>query len=158
MPVSIVLEHHATVRPWHESGWRLIDVVPNSDEHANWEETARGEGWVRYAARVLALKISAREAGCYQQNLASAKPQVFVILHRNADNYRMDPFFVTVCPSAAHAYIGSRDGTVRGFEMSQPIRQWLVAFVDAHPLSEKTAQRRQMPWLSRSAGVKIKSR
>lgn len=133
MPIGIVLERRMSARPWRDHVWRLAGLMPNAAAEEPWRVVGRGDGWTRYAAGVVPLSLSPRETDRYRQNLASARPQVFVVLRHVGAAGELEPLHATVCPYAAQAYLESGEDMVEGIDMPPPIRDWVEDFIARHP-------------------------
>lgn len=144
MPLGIVLERRLSARPWDDQAWRLVGLMPNATIDIPWRVVGRGDGWVRYDAGVVPLALSPRETDRYRQNLASARPQVFVVLRHAGDGGKLEPFHATVCPYAAQAYLESGEDRVGGIDMPQAIRDWVEDYIVRHP--PRPLGRRGVEW------------
>jgi hypothetical protein len=143
MAVGVVVEHRRIDHPWQSHRWQVTDVLPGVPMAEPWTVLARTEDVTRYLAGVAMLELFPGESENYRYNLDSAEPAIYVVLRTSGEAPGMRLLGATVDPGEAHAHADTGDDLVEALPLPAPIRDWLAAFVEAHPVRRTHGKRRR---------------
>lgn len=146
MTIGIVLERREVDHPWQDHEWVGVAVIPGAPEIDGWRLLDEGRGWKRYYAGTLKLEIFRKETEGYRLNLMNVPPKVFVVLREDEESEaELEPFFATVCPFEAQAYLDGDEDLVEPIPMPDVVAAWLSDFVEKHHVDEPRRKRKQTP-------------
>ncbi len=145
MTLGVVAEHRESHHAWATATWRPTAVIAGGGPDDAPRLLDRAPGVARWYLGRVAVELFPRETPGYLENLASGRPQVFVVLRRRGDAAGVMPFLATVCPFEAQGYLDSGEDVVEGVAMPPALVAWIEAFVARHLLDEPFVKRRQKP-------------
>lgn len=146
MSVGVVVERRALDNPWQDHEWVPVDVIPGAGSVGEWQELARGEGWVRYLIGSAPLELHRKDTESYKVNLSNEPPQVFVLLRAEDDpdaDHEIKLFLVTASPYDAQDYLDTEDDRMLGVPMPDAIIAWVQDFIDRHHVDEPFHKRKR---------------
>jgi hypothetical protein len=147
MSVAVVVERRRTGHRWQPVSWSVVDVLPGSPAAAEpWTPLARGEGWERYYAGTVQLELFRSETSAYRDNLAGARPAVYVILRRDEGGDGERPFALhgaTVDPGEIESHSDSGDDLIEAVPLPPAVAAWMRDFVARHHVEQPFHKRRR---------------
>ena len=142
--VGVVIAREDIDSEWEDHIWRPVGVLPGARAMDDWTELRRGEGWVHYYARTIALELHRKETESYKYNLEGREPVLFVILNDDDEGeFPYDVHLVTASPYEAADYLDSGEQIVEPVEMPEPVFAFVSQFVDEHHAEEKFKKRKR---------------
>jgi len=149
LPLGVVIERRKVDHPWKDHDWRPVGVIPGApdlDPSGDWTVLREGEGWVRYHAGTLALKLFRSETESYRINLSQEPPRIFIVLRSNSEPdiaHDLLPFLVTASPFEAQHYLDSGEEIVEVVTMPPEVLALVRDFVQAHHVEEVFTKRKR---------------
>ncbi|MGI9407852.1 MAG: DUF3305 domain-containing protein [Hyphomicrobiaceae bacterium] len=146
IPVGVVVVREDADNPWQDYIWRLGGVVLGAQDETGWHELERDDGFVRYFAGVLDLKVFRKETEAYQVNLNNKVPVVYVVMREASEPDAAVPIevhLVTVSAFEAQDYLDSGEEIVDTAPMPDTLIAWVQRFVDRHHVDEKFVKRKR---------------
>ena len=146
MPVGVVVERRDVDNPWQDHEWVPVAVIPGAGSVGEWQELARGDGWVRYLIGSAPLELHRKDTEGYKVNLSNDPPQVFILLRSEDDPdaaHEINLVLVTASPYDAQDYLDTEDDGMLGVPMPPDIIAWVQAFVDRHHVDEPFYKRKR---------------
>ena len=131
MSVGIILERQQVDQAWTQERWRLVEVLPGQPVAEPWAVLAEGKGWERFYAGSTVVELFPCETAAYRDNLASARPAVYVILRRGGP-HGIEIHAATVDPGEIEAHSDAGDDLIEPFPLPAPMELWVRVFVDRH--------------------------
>ena len=129
--VGIVLERRQARSPWAGDGWRVVEVLPGVAETPPGSVLAQGEGWQRVYAGDLPIELFRTETAGYRDNLTSATPSLWIVLHRGGP-HGIVLREATVDPGEIEAHSDAGDDLVEAVPLPPMVAAWVQSFVDRH--------------------------
>ncbi|GAB4393882.1 MAG: DUF3305 domain-containing protein [Kiloniellaceae bacterium] len=149
MPLGVVIERRRVDHPWKDYDWRPVEVIPGApalDPSGDWTVLGEGDGWRRFHAGTLTLKLFRSETETYRVNLAQEAPRVFIVL-RSSDDAEVEhehiPFLVTVDPFEAQHYLDSGEEIVEVVPMPPEVLALVSDFIAEHHREEVFVKRKR---------------
>jgi hypothetical protein len=93
----------------------------------------------------LSLRLHRDECESYYHNLASPRPQVYVMSRPDEVDGAPDPFQVSACFDEANAY-AETDDDVHPVDMPAEVHAWVERFVLSHYVPEPRVKRKRRDW------------
>ncbi len=149
--VGVVVERHALQGPWAAHRWLPGAVLLDVPETAPWTKLAEEGDVTRYYAGPATITLVPSEAESYLYNLASAVPQVWIVLRAAeapAEGPDVELDGVTVAAGEAEVLAGSTDLVVESVPMPQEIAEWVAGFVADHPVAPQRFKRKRSAHVS----------
>jgi len=132
IPVGVVVERRKAVSPWIDFTWRPVSVLAGQPDTAAWTVLSeKGDGALFYAGAV-DIELHRTETGNYRDNLASAKPSLWVVLRPTNVDPPYEVFAVTADPAEGEAFTEAGNDLVEAVAMPDPIRDAVDAFIAEH--------------------------
>lgn len=144
MTLGIVAERRESPHPWGTASWRPTGLIAGGGPDDVPRLLERTTGVARWYVGRATLELFPKETDGYRENLASARPQVFVVL-RDDGRDGVVPFLATVCPYEAESYLESGEDVVEGVAMPPAVVAWVRSFVDRHHVEQPFVKRRRKP-------------
>lgn len=149
VPLGVVMERRLSDHPWQDHVWQPVSVFPGApalDPKGEWTLIREGDGWARFHAGTLELKLFRSWTEGYKLNLSQRPPRVFVIVRRGdglGDRHEWQPFHVTVCPYEAQEHLDGGDDMVEAVAMPEGMAAWVKDFVDRHHVDKPFVKRKR---------------
>jgi hypothetical protein len=143
IPVGVVVERRKAVSPWIDFTWRPVSVLAGQPDTAVWTALSEeGDGALFYAGAV-DIELHRTETGNYRDNLASAKPSLWVVLRPTNVEPPYEVFAVTADPAEGEAFTEAGNDLVEAVAMPDPIRDALDAFIAEHHVERQFFKRQR---------------
>jgi hypothetical protein len=143
IPVGVVVERRKAVSPWIDFTWRPVSVLAGQPDTAAWTVLSEnGDGALFYAGAV-DIELHRTETGNYRDNLASAKPSLWVVLRPTNVEPPYEVFAVTADPAEGEAFTEAGNDLVEAVAMPDPIRDALDAFIAEHHVERQFFKRQR---------------
>ena len=143
IPVGVVVERRKAVSQWIDFTWRPVSVLAGQPDTAAWTVLSeKGDGALFYAGAV-DIELHRTETGNYRDNLASAKPSLWVVLRPTNVEPPYEVFAVTADPAEGEAFTEAGNDLVEAVAMPDPIRDALDAFIAEHHVERQFFKRQR---------------
>lgn len=143
MSLGVVVERRRPVSPWAEEHWRVVDVLLGRPDVEPWTLLGEGEGWRRYYAGAAHLELFRSETANYRDNLAGARPAVYVVLRRGDGPCGIALHLATVDPGEIEAHADAGDDLIEALPLPAPVAAWMRDFIDRHHVEKPFLKRRR---------------
>ncbi len=143
MQVGVVLEKRKARSVWLDVIWEAHSVLAEPAAAAAGSPLGRdGEGELFYAGAAV-LEAHTIETAYYRDNLATGKPQIWVVLRAQGGIGLPEIVKVTCDPTEGEGYTETGWDTVNTVAMPEPIVAALMAFVDEHHVDRPILKRKR---------------
>jgi hypothetical protein len=129
--VGVVLERRALANPWATESWRVVEVLPGVAAPMPWTVMSEGEGRQRVYAGDLELELFRSDTEGYRDNLASARPTLWVVLRRGG-THGIALHAATVDPREVEAHSDAGDDLIEPVPLPTTVMAWMQAFIERH--------------------------
>ena len=143
IPVGVVVERRKAVSPWIEFTWRPVSVLAGQPDTAAWTALSDEGGAALFYAGAVDIELHRTETGNYRDNLASAKPSLWVVLRPTNVEPPYEVFAVTADPAEGEAFTEAGNDLVEAVAMPDPIRDALDAFIAEHHVERQFFKRQR---------------
>lgn len=149
--IGVVVERHAIESRWATHRWLPGAVLIEVPEAAPWTKLSEDGGVARYYAGPATITLVPSEAESYLYNLASAVPQIWIVLRpveapTEGPDVELDA--VTVAAGEAEVLAGGADLVVEAAPMPPEIAEWVARFVADHPVAPQRFKRKRSAHVS----------
>lgn len=128
--IGVVVERRKLDNPWLDHAWAPASVLPAAPPIAPWTRLTAEERLETYYAGQIDLRLYRSETGHYRDNLAAARPRVWVAL-RPTGGEDHEIAAATVNPYEGEAMAEAMGDIVEALPMPPEIMAWVEAFVAA---------------------------
>ena len=143
IPVGVVVERRKAVSPWIDFTWRPVSVLAGQPDTAAWTVLSEKDDGALFYAGAVDIELHRTETGNYRDNLASAKPSLWVVLRPTNVEPPYDVFAVTADPAEGEAFTEAGNDLVEAVAMPDPIRDAVDAFIAEHHVERQFFKRQR---------------
>lgn len=140
--VGLVIERLDPVSQWGEPIWLPVQVLDGVPEAPAWTELSRGADRVRWFAGAFTVKLYSSETAFYRDNLAAARPRLWVVMRPERPEPPVEIIAVTVDPTEGEGYTQTGTNVVEVVDLPPGLAAEIAAFVDEHHV-ERVFEKRQ---------------
>ncbi|WP_448207431.1 DUF3305 domain-containing protein [Azospirillum sp. sgz302134] len=130
--VGVVVERQRIDNPWVDARWRVVGLLPALPDRAPWTVLAESPDRTDYYAGTAEVALHPTEAENYKENLASARPSLYVILRRCAEEPGLRLHAVTADPGEVDAHSDAGDDLIEALPLPADLAAWMQDFVARH--------------------------
>jgi Protein of unknown function (DUF3305) len=143
MQVGVVLEKRKARSVWLDFIWEAHAVLVEPAAAERGAPLGRdGEGELFYGGAAV-LEAHTIETAYYRDNIASGKPQIWIVLRAQAGDALPEIVKVTCDPTEGEGYTETGWDTVNTVAMPEPILAALMAFVEEHHVDRPILKRKR---------------
>jgi hypothetical protein len=145
IPVGVVVERRKAKSVWVEFLWRSVSVLVGRPSAEPWTPLDTQAERVLFYAGEAVIELHRTETTCYRDNLASAAPQLWVVLHPTASEPPYQLLAVTADPAEGEAFTDAGSNLVETVPMPADIVAIVGQFVARHHVERSFSKRRRQP-------------
>jgi hypothetical protein len=140
-----VVERRRAKSVWVEFLWRPVSVLVGRPSAEPWTPLDIQAERVLFYAGQAVVELHRTETTCYRDNLASAAPQLWVILRPTASKPPYQLLAVTADPAEGEAFTDAGSNLVETVPMPADIVAIVGQFVARHHVERSFSKRRRQP-------------
>jgi hypothetical protein len=141
--VGVVVERRKAASQWIDFTWQPVAVLPGQPEAEPWTVLTQEDGRTSFYAGTAMIQLHRGETGNYRDNLASARPSVWVSLRARDGDPPYQLFAVTADPAEGEAFTETGTDLVEAVPMPASVRDALAAFVAEHHVERPIFKRKR---------------
>lgn len=145
IPVGVVVERRRAKSAWAEFLWRPISVLVGTPSAAPWTPLDTQADRVLFYAGDAVIDLHRTETTYYRDNLASAAPQLWVVLNPTAFEPPYELLAVTADPAEGEAFTDAGNNLVESVPMPPEIAEAVAQFIATHHVERPFVKRRRQP-------------
>jgi hypothetical protein len=145
IPVGVVVERRRAKSVWVEFLWRPVSVLVGRPSAEPWTPLDTQAERVLFYAGEAVIELHRTETTHYRDNLASAAPQLWVILRPTASEPPYRLLAVTADPAEGEAFTDAGSNLVETVPMPADIVAIVGQFIVRHHVERSFSKRRRQP-------------
>lgn len=145
MDVGIILEKRKAQSAWVDVIWEAYAVLAEPAAAEAGTSLGKTGDSERFYAGSATLEAHTYETLQYRDNLASGKPQLWVVLRPRGDHDLPEVLQVTCDPTEGEGFTETGWDIVNVVPMPEPIQAALAAFIDEHHVERAFYKRKRSP-------------
>jgi hypothetical protein len=143
--VGVVVERRKAKSMWVEFLWRPVSVLVGRPSAEPWTPLDTQAERVLFYAGEAVIELHRTETTYYRDNLASAAPQLWVILRPTASEPPYQLLAVTADPAEGEAFTDAGSNLVETVPMPADIAAIVDQFIIRHHVERSFSKRRRQP-------------
>lgn len=141
--VGVIVEKRPSASPWADVSWHVTGVITDPPAVETWS-TLRQDGDVTdFYAGSAAIELHSIETGNYRDNLAAARPSLWVVLLPADTPTGLALSLVTADPAEGEAFTEAGEQIVEAVPMPEAVQHWVAAFVRTHHVERPFIKRKR---------------
>lgn len=133
IPVGVVVERHRARSPWLDALYRPVSILSGVPATVPWTTIDSNEDVTTLYAGEAVVELTRTETALYQQNLASGRPSLWVVLRPVAREIPFALVLVTADPAEGEALTGAGNDLVEPVPMPLSMIETVSGFIARHP-------------------------
>ena len=161
IPIGVVVERHRAQSPWLDAVYRPVSALPGVPATASWTIIDEKADVTTFYAGATVVELFRTETALYQQNLASGRPSLWVVLRPVPRDPPFALLLATADPSEGEALTGAGDDLVEPVAMPPSIIETVADFIARHPPEasfHKRERDRSVPHVREPGSASLKDR
>lgn len=132
IPLGVLVERHKATSPWLDYVWRPASVLTGVPAAEPWTPLGSEEDTTTFYAGAATLELHRTETANYISNLATERPQLWVVLRPTESEPPFEVVAVTADPSEGEAFTEAGNDLVDSVEMPSMIVEVVEEFIATH--------------------------
>ena len=144
---DVIAERRQSNHPWADVTWRPVALRPcqgAEEESPNVQRTESGDGWDRFLIGRLPIHLHHKETEAYRENLAAARPAIYVVLDPNESGDMARPKRATASPFEAQDYLDAGEDIIEALPIPEALHALIEAFVAEHHKAQAFKKRKRV--------------
>jgi hypothetical protein len=143
IPVGVVVARRKAKSQWIDFTWQPVSVLPGRPDTAAWTPLSEEGDAALFYAGAADIELHRTETGNYRDNLARARPSLWVVLRPTNVEPPYEIVAVTADPAEGEAFTEAGNDLVEAVAMPEPIRDVVDAFVAEHHVERQFFKRKR---------------
>lgn len=141
--VGLVVERLTLSGPWSDHTWMPAQILEGTPDAPAWTVLSTAPDRVRYYAGAFAVTLYSSDTAFYRDNLASARPCLWVAMRPTGPLPPVEIVAVTVDPTAGEGLTETGTNTVDVVDMPPGLAGEIAAFIEAHHVERVFEKRKR---------------